>query len=381
MRERETLPVRPIRSEADHHAALAEIDRLFAAEPGSDSADRLEVLCLLVADYERKTHPIASPDPIAYLTLAMRAQGRTQAELAELLGSRSRASEVLNRRRHLSAEMIAKLCEAWGVAREPLSVPYAVAGSIKRTALRGAALLGLLAGLSASAIGGLFWAHGRDLPSTAEIAGYVPPDLERYGRDGGLTAYRRPVPLAIIPPHVLKAFLAAEDQDYYRHGGYSLPAILRASAQNLASLGESRTPAGAATITQQLAKNLLLPGQPPSLARKVKEIVLASRIEDALSKDRILELYLNQIYFGGYAYGIAAASAQYFGKSPADLSVAEAAYLAALPKAPNTYRLDIADNRGRAKERRDWVLGRMADDGLITASAAQFAQAEPLTGP
>jgi penicillin-binding protein 1A len=111
----------------------------------------------------------------------------------------------------------------------------------------------------------------------------------------------------------------------------------------------------------------------------VKEIILARRIEAALDKNRILELYLNQIYFGGYAYGIAAAAEQYFGKTPADLSVAEAAYLAALPKAPNHYRLDLPHNRERAKERRDWVLTRMADDGLITVSAAHYARLEPLT--
>jgi penicillin-binding protein 1A len=176
---------------------------------------------------------------------------------------------------------------------------------------------------------------------------------------------------------VVLAFLAAEDQDYYGHHGYSIAGILRASIHNARNPRAAKLEGGA-TISQQLAKNLFLAGQEPSLARKVKEIVLSRRIEAALSKDRILELYLNQIYFGGAAWGIAAASEQYFGKEPLELSIAEAAYLAALPKAPNNYRLDVADNLERAKERRDWVLARMADDGLITAAAAQVAQAEQL---
>jgi penicillin-binding protein 1A len=153
---------------------------------------------------------------------------------------------------------------------------------------------------------------------------------------------------------------------------------MRAAYQSIGRIVMGRKPDGGATITQQLAKNVLLAGQLPSIERKVKEIVLASRIEDALSKERILELYLNQIYFGGHAYGIAAAARQYFGKAPSDLSVPEAAYLAALPKAPNNYRLDVLANQMRAKQRRDWVLTRMADDGMITASAAHLAQAEPL---
>jgi penicillin-binding protein 1A len=375
MTQHKAIPLKPIRTEEEHRSALAEIDRLFGAPPGSDEADSLEVMCVLVADYERKMHSMPAPDPVEVLSLAMQMQGRTQADLAEVLGSRSRASEVLNRRRHLSADMIGKLADAWGLPREPLSVPYAVTGGIKRTAMRGAAMLGVASLLMAATVGGVFWTYGRDVPSTAAIAEYVPPDLKRYGEDGRTVEYRRFVPLASLPLHVVKAFLAAEDQDYFAHGGYSIPAILRAMAGNVTSSGK---PAGGSTITQQLAKNVLLPGQAPSISRKVKELILARRIEAALDKNRILELYLNQIYFGGYAYGIAAAAEQYFGKNPADLSVAEAAYLAALPKAPNHYRLDLPNNRERAKERRDWVLARMADDGLITASAAHYARLEPL---
>lgn len=373
--QHEAAPLKPIRTDEEHRSALAEIDRLFGADPGSDDADRLEVLCVLVADYERKAHSLPPPDPVEFLSLSMQMQGRSQADLAQVLGSRSRASEVLNRRRHLSAEMISKLTEAWNLPREPLSAPYAVSGGMKRAAMRGAAVLGIASLLATAALSGVFWAYGRDVPSTAAIAEYTPPDLKRYAEDGRPVEYRRFVPLSDLPPHVVKAFLAAEDQDFFAHGGYSVPAILRAMIGNMASGGK---PAGASTITQQLAKNVLLAGQAPSISRKVKEIILASRIEAALDKNRILELYLNQIYFGGYAYGIAAAAELYFGKSPADLDVAEAAYLAALPKAPNHYRLDVPDNRERAKERRDWVLTRMADDGLITASAAHFARSEPL---
>ncbi|WP_137390572.1 transglycosylase domain-containing protein [Rhodoligotrophos defluvii] len=371
--------VRPIRSEADYRAALAEIDELFAAEPGSTEADRLEVLCILVAEYERKTHPVAPPDPVEFLSFAMRAQGRTQADLAEVLGSRSRASEVLSRKRHLSADMIAKLSERWSLPRDLLSAPYAIATGARQAARRAFAAAVIVLAVATAGIGGVFWSYGRELPSMAEITHYTPPELARYDADGRLVEYRRFVPLSQIPPHVVKAFLAAEDQDYYAHAGYSLPAIMRAAMQNLAGVGSGRKPSGGSTITQQLAKNLVLTGEAPSLDRKIKELILASRLERALSKDRILELYLNQIYFGGHAFGIAAAAQQYFGKRPDELSIAEAAYLAALPKAPNHYRLDVADNRARAKERRDWVLRRMADDGLITVSAAHFAQAEPLT--
>jgi penicillin-binding protein 1A len=249
---------------------------------------------------------------------------------------------------------------------------------MKRAAIRSAAALGLVLAVGLSAVGGLLWKYGRNLPDAAALVSYTPPDIERYNPEGRLVEYRRFVPLSEIPPHVVKAFLAAEDEDYYAHSGYNVPAMVRAALHNLSQIGTGRTPQGAATITQQLAKNLLLSGRPPSIDRKIKEIVLASRIEAALDKDRILELYLNQIYFGGHAYGVAAAARQYFGKTPADLSVAESAYLAALPKAPSNYRLDVPNNQTRAKERRDWVLNRMADDGLITVSAAHLARAEPL---
>lgn len=362
-----TTMVKPIRSDDDHRAALAEIDRLLGAAPGSADADRLEVLCVLAADYERRRQTLDAPDPIEYLTFAMRGQGRSQSDLAALLGSRSRASEVLNRRRHLTTEMIGRLVRGWSLAAGPLSAPYDIEGSLKRTVARVTGALAVTAMLAAGAVAATFWAYGRGLATESEIAALAT----------GVT-----VPLAEIPPHVIKAFLAAEDQDYYRHGGYSPAAILRAAADNVLSPGAK--PAGGATITQQLAKNLLLAGEAPSVERKIREIVLARRLEATLSKDRILELYLNRIYFGGPAWGIAAAARQYFGKAVPQLDLAEGAYLAALPKAPNDYRLGDgmpadAQREARARGRRDWVLARMAEAGLITGSAAQMAQREPIT--
>jgi penicillin-binding protein 1A len=356
--------IRPIRTEADHAAALAEIDALFAAVPGSPEADRLEVLAVLVAEYERAHGADMPAHPIEVLALAMKAQGRTQAELADLLGSRSRASEVLGRRRQLSAAMVKKLAEAWAIPAALLSAPYAVESRLMRTLKVSIVVFAILIGLSAATIGGLTWSYGTDLPSTDQIAATL------AGSTAGIPGF---IPIGEIPPEVIKAFLAAEDEDFYAHGGYSRIAILRAAWRTVVSDKLQ----GGATITQQLAKNVLLK-EKPSIGRKIKEIILAERMEKAVTKDRILEAWFNVIYFGGKQYGISAASQHYFRKTPRDLSISEAAYLAGLPKAPNVYRLDVADNQSRAKERRDWVLSRMAADGMITVSAARFASTEPL---
>jgi penicillin-binding protein 1A len=206
--------------------------------------------------------------------------------------------------------------------------------------------------------------YGADLPDSDQIAATL------TGSTADIPGF---TPLGELPPEVIKAFLAAEDEDFYAHGGYSRTAILRATWRTFSDKRQ-----GGATISQQVAKNVLLK-ETPSIGRKIKEIILAQRLEKALTKDRILEAWFNVIYFGGKEYGIAAASQRYFGKTPGDLTIAEAAYLAGLPKAPNVYRLDVADNRTRARERRDWVLTRMAADGMITVSAARLASAEPLT--
>jgi penicillin-binding protein 1A len=372
-----TVSVQPIRSPADYEQALREIETLMDAEPGSQEEDRLEVLAALVAAYEAKQGVTVSADPISVLQLALRAQSKGQKDVAAALGSRSRASEILSRKRHLSADMIEKLSRAFAIPVHLLAAPYEVAtGRLRRILVGGAAATAVALGLMGAGTGLLFWHYGQDLPDAASLASYRPPDLARTDDTGRLVERRSFVPLSQIPPHVVKAFLAAEDQDFYDHSGVSTRAILRASLQNIANLGVD--PAGGSTISQQVAKNVLLPGQPRSVERKIKELLLARRIEASLTKDQILEIYLNQIYFGGSAYGIAAASQTYFGKEPADLTLAEAAYLAALPKAPNHYRLDMAENRGRAKDRRDWVLARMADDGLISPNAAHLAAGEPL---
>ena len=162
----------------------------------------------------------------------------------------------------------------------------------------------------------------------------MPPtvrSLLRYARERRLY-----LPIQAIPKLVLNAFVAAEDKNFYEHGGIDFSGIARASLLFVQQYGSGRRPQGASTITQQVAKNFLLTNE-VSFARKIKEALLAMKIERAFSKERILELYLNEIYLGMGAYGVAAASLLYFDKSVHELTIAEAAYLAALPKAPNNY--------------------------------------------
>jgi len=294
----------------------------------------------------------------------MKGQGRTQADLAALLESRSRASEILSRRRQLSASMIEKLAQAWSIPASLLAGPSRVESNFKRLLKSGTIVVLIAVVLRAAAVRGVFAWYGAHLPDTTQIASMFA---------GSRTTQPEFTPLDEIRPEVVKAFLAAEDDDFYAHGGYSLSAILRASYQTIIH-GKRQ---GGATITQQLAKNVLL-SEKPSLARKIKELILAHRIEQALTKDRILEAYFNRSYFGGQLHGIADASHWYFGKPPADLTIAEAAYLAGLLKAPNVYRIDEPSNLERAKARRDWVLERMADAGGISVAAARLASAEPL---
>ena len=248
--------------------------------------------------------------------------------------------------------------------------------------LGGLLALGLVAGVIAA--GGLFyglWYFGRGLPDYEQLADYQPPITTRvHAGDGRLIGEfarerRLFVPVAAIPKGVINAFLAAEDKNFYSHPGVDFMSVVRAATQNLATMGQGRRPVGASTITQQVAKNFLL-GNEVSYKRKVREAILSFRIERTLTKDRILELYLNEIYLGAGAYGVASAALTYFDKSLDQLSVPEAAYLAALPKAPNNYNpVRFAD---RARERRDWVIGRMAEDGHITPAEARDAIAQPL---
>lgn len=247
-----------------------------------------------------------------------------------------------------------------------------------------AALLAGLALLVLVGIGGLLavsYHYGRGLPDYQQLATYEPPVVTRvHAGDGSLiaeyaTEKRVFVPIGAIPTLVKEAFLAAEDKNFYRHPGIDVLGIARASIQNLSQVGQNRRPVGASTITQQVAKNFLLTNE-VSIERKIKEALISLRIERALSKDRILELYLNEIYLGFGSYGVGAAALNYFNKSLDELTVSEAAYLAALPKAPNNYnpyRLAAA-----AKARRDWVLDRMAEERFITDEQAMASQTQPL---
>jgi len=220
-----------------------------------------------------------------------------------------------------------------------------------------------------------------DLPDYTQLAKYDPPVVTRVlAGDGRLLAEyaiekRIFLPIGSIPKRVISAFLAAEDKSFYSHPGIDIFGIARAGVTNLMHMGTDRRPVGASTITQQVAKNFLL-GNEVSLKRKVREIMLALRIERAYSKDRILELYLNQIYLGAGNYGVTAAALNYFNKPLDDLSIAECAYLASLPKAPNNYAIDKHPEAALA--RRNLVIGQMQEAGYITAAEAAAATAEPL---
>ncbi len=254
-------------------------------------------------------------------------------------------------------------------------------GFVRRAA---GALLGL-AMLGVVVAGIVGWsAYSRfsaDLPTLDGLRHYQPRVMSRvYSGDDRLmvefaTERRIFVPYPAIPDLVKQAFLSAEDQNFWSHRGVDPLAIARAAFTNLTRVGANRRPVGASTITQQVAKNMLV-GNEVSLSRKAREAILALRIEDTLSKERILELYLNEIYLGEKAYGVAAAAQVYFNKSLDQLDAAEAAMLAALPKAPNNY--DPFRARDAARGRRDWVLDRMVDTRAITAATAAAAKAEPL---
>jgi penicillin-binding protein 1A len=218
----------------------------------------------------------------------------------------------------------------------------------------------------------------RSLPSTQSLKNYHPPLVSSvYAADGSLigefyTERRFLVPLQEVPPYVVKAFLASEDARFYDHGGVDLVGIVRASLKNLEA-GEIVQ--GASTITQQVVKSLLLSPE-KTWMRKLKEAVLAYRIDHSLSKDEILYLYLNQIYFGAGAYGVEAAARTYFDKHVGDLSLAEGAMLAGLPKAPS--RFSPTQNFSVAKDRQEYVLKRMAEVGFLTSEEARKALAQPL---
>ena len=242
-------------------------------------------------------------------------------------------------------------------------------------------LLLLIAVGAAAGYGVLLWHYGRELPAHSQLADYQPPVLTRFhAGDGQLIAefaHERRLfePIEAIPKRIANAFLAAEDKNFYSHPGIDVFGIARALIIDLRNIAEDRRLVGASTITQQVVKNFLLSNE-VSLDRKIKEAILAFRLEHALSKDRILELYLNEIYLGHGSYGVAAAALNYFNKGLNELTLSEAAFLAALPKAPANYDPDRYPERAVA--RRNWVLERMRENGFITAEQAAEARNEPL---
>jgi penicillin-binding protein 1A len=230
-------------------------------------------------------------------------------------------------------------------------------------------------------VAGLLWHYSKDLPDYSQLQDYEPPVMTRvHAADGSLLAEyanqrRLYLPIQAIPKLVTNAFIAAEDKNFYQHPGIDIYGIARAGLIYVQNFGSSRRPQGASTITQQVAKNFLLTNE-VSFERKIKEALLALRIERTYSKEKILELYLNEIYLGFGAYGVAAASLLYFDKSVHELSIAEAAYLAALPKGPNNY--NPFRKRDEAIARRNYVIDRMAEDGYIPADVADKAKKQPL---
>ncbi len=236
-----------------------------------------------------------------------------------------------------------------------------------------------IVGVAATA--GLLWHFSKDLPDYSQLQDYEPPVMTRvHAADGSLLAEyakerRLYLPIQAVPKLVINAFVAAEDKNFYQHPGIDIYGIMRAGVLYVENYGSSRRPQGASTITQQVAKNFLLTNE-VSFERKIKEALLALRIERTYSKQKILELYLNEIYLGFGAYGVAAASLLYFDKSVHELSIEEAAYLAALPKGPNNY--NPFRKHDEAVARRNYVIDRMAEDGYITAEAAEKARKAPL---
>ncbi len=244
-------------------------------------------------------------------------------------------------------------------------------------AIFSAVTLGIIA--VALGVGGILFMYSRDLPNTEALANYTPPTISRiYSREGMIVdefaAERRLfVPAEEIPDLVSQAFISAEDRNFYEHGGYDPRAIVAAFVDAIQSRG--RDVRGASTITQQVMKNFLLDGS-RTVERKVREIILAARIERALSKERILELYLNEIFLGQNSYGVAAAAQTYFNANLEDLTLAQVAYLAALPQAPSNFH-PVRDY-DRAISRRNYVLREMFENGYISREDMERTMAMPL---
>lgn len=241
--------------------------------------------------------------------------------------------------------------------------------------------LAILAAIGLLALGGGWFFVTRDLPSVEQLRTYEPPlPTNVRAIDGGpIYSYARErrveLSFAEYPPLLVRAFLAAEDKTFFEHHGVDYPGLAGAVFDYVSKIGSGQRARGGSTITQQVAKNLLI-GNAYSPTRKIREAILAWRIEDTLTKPQILELYLNQIFLGRNAYGIEAAAHAYFDKELDELGLAQMAYLAILPKGPANY--DPFRNTARALERRNWALGEMESNGFITAQQRVAAQAEPI---
>lgn len=240
-------------------------------------------------------------------------------------------------------------------------------------------VIGLIVGVAGVAY--VISYYSKDLPDYTQLRNYEPPIVTRlYAGDGRFLAEfaeekRVFIPIESIPDIVKHAFIAGEDKNFYKHSGIDFIATARALITNLKNRGTGKRSQGASTITQQVAKNFFFSNE-EKYERKIREAILSYKMTQMMSKDHILELYLNQIFLGGGAYGVAAAAEHYFNKSLEELTIAEAAYLAALPKAPNNYH--PVYNHDKAVERRNYVIGRMQEDGYITRAQAELALASPL---
>jgi penicillin-binding protein 1A len=247
-------------------------------------------------------------------------------------------------------------------------------GSVYKLALLGIVVIVIIGGAG-------FYVLSAGLPGVETLQNYKPPLESRvYASNFQLVSEladerRIYVPYNRIPPLVGQAFISAEDRNFWMDPGIDPGAILRAGFGDLQSMGSGRRPKGASTITQQVVKNMLLDNR-ITFARKIKEAILAVRVSRVMSKQQILELYLNEIYLGNNSYGVAAAAQAYFDKPLSQLTIAEAASLGALPKAPSSY--DPFRHPQDALTRRNWVIGRMQADGAISAADAKAAMAEPL---
>ncbi len=234
-------------------------------------------------------------------------------------------------------------------------------------------------GMVALTIGAVFWMYGRDLPSHESLAQYAPPTISRiYSGQGRLIdefakERRLFAPADTIPDLVKQAFISAEDKNFYTHDGYDLRGIAVAAIDAVRTRG--RDVRGASTITQQVMKNFLLSGDRRA-ERKIKEIILAARLEETLPKEKILELYLNEIFLGQNSYGVAAASETYFNKTLSELAPHEAAFLASLPKAPSDYH--PVRQKERLLARRNYVLREMHDNGYLTDAVYKTEREAPL---